>query len=135
MVKKTYTAMPSVPPEVATRYETVMSVLSGALTVSEGARRLGLSRNHFQSLLHRALGSLIDELGPKVGGRPPVPEGERRALRETEKLRLENARLKRRVETTDRILGLASGLLKGRVERRTRRERQEPGAKTSTEDE
>ena len=135
MAKKTYTAMPTVPPEVAARYETVMSVLSGELTVSEGARRLGLSRNHFQTLMHRALGSLIEELGPKTGGRPPVPEAERRALRETEKLRLQNLRLKRQVETTERMLGLASGLLKGRIERRTRRDRGEPGSKTSTEDE
>jgi hypothetical protein len=40
------------------------------------------------------------------------------------------------VETTDRILGVASELLKGRIGRRTRRERKEPGSRTtSTEDE
>ena len=38
----------------------MMAVISGELTVSEGARRLGLSRNHFQTLLHRGLGALID---------------------------------------------------------------------------
>jgi hypothetical protein len=135
MAKKTYTAMPAVPPEVAARYETVMSVLSGELTVSEGARRLGLSRNHFQSLMHRAMGSLIEELGPKPGGRPAMPESERRALREAEKLRLQNLRLKRQVETTDRMLSLASGLMRGRVERRIRRDRGDPGGKNSTEDE
>ena len=32
---------------------------------------------------------------------------------ETGKLRLENERLQRRVETTERILGLASGMLQG----------------------
>ena len=68
MSRKSYTALPVVPPELAVRYETVMAVMSGALSVSEGARRLGLSRNHFQSLLHRALGSLIEELEPKAGG-------------------------------------------------------------------
>lgn len=136
MAKKSYTALPAVPAEVAPRYDTVMSVLSGELTVSEAARRLGLSRNHFQSLLHRALESLIEELRPKAGGRPVRPEGERRLLKEAEKLRQENERLRRRVETTDRILGVASGLLKGRMERRTRRERREPGSRdTSTEDE
>jgi hypothetical protein len=133
MSKKNYTALPVVPPELTTRYEVIMSVLSGTLTVSEGARRLGLSRNHFQSLLHRALGSLVRELGPKVAGRPRIPEREKQLEVESGRLRRENEQLRRRVETTDRILNMASGLLQGRMERGTRRER---GArKPATEDE
>lgn len=136
MAKKSYTAMPKLPPEAQARYETVLAVLAGDLSVSEGARRLGLSRNHFQTVMHRALGSMIEELGPRKGGRPPVPEAQRRLQRETEKLRLENARLQRRVETTDRILSVASGLLKGRLAPRVRRDRDEAGpGKTPTEDE
>jgi hypothetical protein len=133
MAKKTYTALPVVPPELAARYETVMAVLSGSLTVSEGARRLGLSRNHFQSLLHRALGSLIEELGPKAGGRPPTPVRERQLELETGQLRLQNERLQRRVETAERILGVASGLLQGRMDRGTRREHR--SKKPAAEDE
>src|SRR5262245_2704259 len=133
MSKKTYTALPVVPPALAARYETVMSVLSGTLTVSEGARRLSLSRNHFQSLLHRALGSLIEELEPKPGGRPPMPPRERELELETGQLRLENLRLQRQVETAERILGVASGLLQGRMDRRTHRERHQK--KPATEDE
>lgn len=133
MAKKTYTALPVVPPELAARYETVMAVVSGSLTVSEGARRLGLSRNHFQSLVHRALGSLIEELGPKAGGRPPMPPREKQLEMETGKLRLQNERLLRRVETAERILGVASGLLQGRMDRGRRRERGEK--KPTTEDE
>lgn len=133
MPKKTYTALPVVPPELAPRYEVMVAVMSGSLTVSEGARRLGLSRNHFQSLLHRALESLIEELGPKAGGRPPMPLRERQLEMETGELRLENERLQRRVETAERILGLASGMLRGRMDRGARRER---GAKKpATEDE
>jgi hypothetical protein len=132
MSKKTYTALPVVPPELAARYETVMAVMAGTLTVSEGARRLGLSRNHFQSLLHRALGSVIEELGPKAGGRPPTPARERQLEMESGKLRLENARLQRRVETAERILGVASGMLRGRMERGARRER--GPRKSTTED-
>jgi hypothetical protein len=132
MAKKTYTALPVVPPELAARYETVMAVMAGTLTVSEGARRLGLSRNHFQSLLHRALGSVIEELGPKAGGRPPTPARERQLEVETGKLRLENERLQRRVETAERILGLASGMLRGRMDRGARRER--GSGKPTTED-
>lgn len=133
MSKKTYTALPVVPPELAPRYEMMMAVMSGGLTVSEGARRLGLSRNHFQSLLHRALGSLIAELGPKAGGRPPMPAREKQLEVESGRLRLENERLQRRVETAERILGVASGLLRGRVDRRARRER--GPKKPATEDE
>jgi hypothetical protein len=133
MSKKTYTAMPAVPPELAARYEVMVAVMSGAVTVTEGARRLGLSRNHFQSLLHRALGSLIAELGPKPGGRPPMPARERQLEEETGRLRVENERLHRRVETAERILGLASGMLRGRMDRGARHERAE--RKPATEDE
>ena len=133
MAKKTYTALPVIPPALAARYEVMVAVMSGALTVSEGARRLGLSRNHFQSLLHRALGSLIEELEPKAGGRPPMPPRERQLEEETGRLRQENERLQRRVETAERILGVASGLLKGRMDRGMRRER--GPKKPATEDE
>jgi hypothetical protein len=40
-------------PALAARYEVMVAVMSGAVMVSEGAKRLGLSRNRFQSLLHR----------------------------------------------------------------------------------
>ena len=133
MSKKTYTPLPRIRPELAPRYEVVMAVISGSLTVSEGARRLGLSRNHFQSVLHRALGSLVEELEPRRGGRPPMPARERQLEVETGRLRVENERLARRVEMAERILGLASGMLQGRMERGARRER---GAKKpATEDE
>jgi len=133
MSRKSYTALPVVPPELAARYETVMAVISGSLSVSEGARRLGLSRNHFQSLLHRALGSLIEELEPKAGGRPRMPPRERELEEETGRLRLQNERLLRQVETAERIMGVASGLLQGRMERGARRERRQK--KPAAEDE
>jgi hypothetical protein len=132
MHKKSYTAMPPVPPEIAQRYETVMAVLSGDLSVSEGARRLDLSRNHFQSLMHRTQTLVIEGLAPKAGGRPARPEGEKRMQRAMDKLQAENARLRRRVETTDRILGVASGLLRGRIGRESRGEGRGKGP---TEDE
>ena len=130
MAKKSYTALPAIPPELVPRYEVMMAVISGGLTVSEGARRLGLSRNHFQTLLHRGLGALITEISPKDGGRPPMPARERQLEEETGRLRLENERLARRVEMAERILGLASGMLRGRMDRGARRER-----KPATEDE
>ena len=133
MAKKSYTALPAIPPELVPRYEVMMAVISGELTVSEGARRLGLSRNHFQTLLHRGLGALITETSPKGGGRPPMPAREKELEEEAGRLRLENERLNRRVETAERILGLASGMLRGRMDRGARRERGE--RKPATEDE
>lgn len=132
MEKKSYTAMPKVPPEVATRYETVMAALSGELSVSEGARRLGLSRNHFQTLMHRMQAVMIESLQPKAGGRPVTPEREKKLQRDLEKLQAENVRLRRRVDTTDRILGVASGLLRGRIGRESRSDQ---GGKGPAEDE
>ena len=136
MAKKSYEPLPVVPAEVAMRYETMMAVLSGELTVSEGARRLNLSRNHFQTLMHRTLGSIIENLSSRPGGRPPTPEPEKQLRKRTEKLLLEIARLRRRVETSDTMLSVASGLMRGRIGRRTRREAGgDRSPKTPTEDE
>ena len=131
MEKKNYTPLPAVPPEIAMRYETVMAVLSGELSVSEGARRLRLSRNHFQTLMHRTQSLVIESLVPKAGGRPATPEREKQLQRDLERLEAENVRLRRRVETTDQILGVASGLLRGRIGRESRSE----GGKRPAEDE
>ncbi len=130
--KRTYTPMPEVAPELAARYEVVLEVLSGALTVSEGARRLHLSRNHFQTLMHRALAKMLEGLGPKPGGRPPTPSRERELRDELNRLRQENGRLQQRLETTDRVLNVASGLLRGRAVRGKIREPGGPGAKDSS---
>jgi transposase-like protein len=126
---KSYKRLPEIPPEMQERYRVMVEVLSGAVTVREGARRLGLSRNQFQSLLHRGLEGLVNGISSHTGGRPPVPEKERRLQEEREDLQRENDRLRRQVETTDRLLGIASGLLKGRVQARGR------SAKTKSEDE
>jgi transposase len=114
--KATYTPMPQVPPELRERYEAVVGVLSGATTVSEAARRLGLSRNHFQTVMHRSLTAMIEALRPKAAGRPAMPEREQQLQRDNERLLQENARLSERTETTDRLLEVASGLLRGRVQ-------------------
>ena len=108
--------MPQVPEGLKDRYQVVSEVLSGTLTVSEGARRLGLSRNRFQSVMHRALEALILGLQGKPG-RPAVPEPERRLREELLRLQRENERLRKRAETTDRVLGLARRLLRFRTER------------------
>jgi transposase-like protein len=108
---KSYTAMPAVPPEMVERYRIVMEVLSGALTMSEGARQAGLSRNHFQTLVHRATAGIVEGLSPKEAGRPPMPQAERRLQLETLRLKKENERLLQRAHVSDRLLGVATSLL------------------------
>lgn len=55
--KKTYEPAPQVPSALRERYATMLEVIQGRITVSDGARRLGMSRNHFQTLMHRAWGA------------------------------------------------------------------------------
>src|SRR5262249_11422533 len=112
---KSYTAAPPVPPEQAERLALVVEVLAGKSTVSEAARRLGVSRNHFQTILHRGLEGLIAGIGPKTGGRPARATELLALEAELTRLRRENAQLQERAGTTDRLLEVASGLLHGRI--------------------
>jgi helix-turn-helix protein len=122
---KGYTGRPPVPRVLLPRYQAVLEVLSGELTVSEAARRLGISRNQFQSVMHRGLQGLLNDLAPRKAGRPGRSQPEKQLHQQLLRLRQENERLRKRVETTDRLLGLASGLLRGRTEPRRKR-RSEP---------
>jgi len=74
--KATYTPKPAVPADLEQRYKAVLGVLNGMTTVSEAARQLGLSRNRFQSLMHRGLAQMLEGLTPQPPGRPPIPERE-----------------------------------------------------------
>lgn len=131
--KKTYVPMPAPPPELSERYQVMLEVLSGKTTVSEGARRLGIERNHFQTLMHRGLEGLIQGMSPKPSGRPAKNPREADLEAENERLRQSNARLQDRVDTIDRLLGVASDMLKGRVEPKGRGRRNV--AQTPAEDE
>ena len=118
---KSYVSTPRVPSELLPRYRAVLEVLSGTLTVSEGARRLGLSRNHFQTLMHRGLSGLLEALEKKPAGRKAPGPRERELLEAKARMQREIDRLVRQVETTDRLLGIAKGFLSGRRGTRTRR--------------
>src|SRR5947208_2149561 len=83
--------------------------------VTEGAKRLGLSRNHFQTLLHRAMEGMLDGMSPKAAGRRTAPPREAALSEENERLRRENQKLQERVDTIDRLLGVAGDLLKGKI--------------------
>jgi hypothetical protein len=113
--KKSYTPAPPMAPEQAQRLAVMLEVLSGSRSVAEGARTLGMSRNHFQTLLHRGLAALMAEVTPKPGGRPAKPQELKELEAKLERLERENAELSQRVGTTDRLLEVASGLLHGRI--------------------
>lgn len=113
--KRSYTPAPSVDPAVGERLGVILEVLSGKTSVAQAARSLNLSRNHFQSILHRGLAGLADSIAPKAGGRPAKPQELLALEAEVSRLRQENARLQDRVGTTDRLLQAASGLLQGRI--------------------
>lgn len=129
MAKKTYEPAPEVPAELRERYATMLEVIQGRITVSEGARRLGMSRNHFQTLMHRGLKGLLGGIAPGEPGRPGKPTREAELERENEKLHRENERLRGRTEMIDRLLGVASGVIQGRVRStRTRKVKTEGGS-------
>ncbi len=128
MVKKppAYTAAPRVPAPGLARYQTMLAVLGGALTVSEGARSLRLSRPRFQTLLHRGLTGFVTALEMKRPGRPPRPAREVTLAEENARLRRENTRLRAQVAQTGRLLQLASASLTARSQAGGRLRRRAP---------
>jgi hypothetical protein len=110
---KTYTPAPEVPSELQARYQAVLEVLSGQTTVAAAARRLGMSRNHFQTLMHRSLEGMIERLTPGKAGRPAKPEKQAELEEELEKLRRRTLQLEQRVAMTDKLMELASTVLHG----------------------
>jgi hypothetical protein len=124
--KKSYTPAPEVPSEVDERLVVVMEVVAGIKTMSEGAKALNLSRNHFQTLVHRGVGAMIEAISPKPAGRPAKPQKLAELEAQVEKLRRENAQLQSRVGMTDRLLEVASGLLHGRIRARPPRSKTTP---------
>lgn len=136
--KSDYVPAPAVEAEMERRYLAVLKVMSGAMTVTDAARELGLSRNRFQTLMHRGLTALVQELVPKPPGPAPVSDSERALRAENDQLKRHVQRLEARVETVDRMLGIASEMVRGRVKmtgRGTTKERRttSKASTTSTE--
>lgn len=111
---RSYTPLPQLGGESLRRFLAVVEVISGDLTVSAAARRLKLSRNHFQSLMHRGLRGLAAGLAQHRPGRPAIPSRQRELLEENERLRRDYERLRKRLETTDRVLMMLRGFLGSR---------------------
>lgn len=133
MGKKRYTPAPAVAPEMAERLDSILEVLAGKTTVAQAARELGMSRNHFQTLLHRGLAGLTESITPKPGGRPAKPEHATALEEENQRLQREIGRLRQQADTTERLLQAASGLLQGRI-RPARQSRQRKTAAGADEE-
>jgi transposase len=119
----TYEPAPIVPHQMVVRFQTIQDVMSGQLTVSEGARRLGMSRNHFQTLVHRAEKAVLESVTPKAAGRPPRPARETELQAELLRLQKENEQLKMRSEAVERLLNLAGDWARGKIGTRAPRAR------------
>lgn len=130
--KKTYTPMPEVPQAIRERYLTVMAVQSGAMTVSAAARRLDMSRNQFQSLMHKAMAGMIDAMMPKPSGRRPRPEAEAKLRAQTDKLRRDNEKLKTQVGSTHQMLEMVAEIFNRRLSRAMNARESKPKAKKET---
>lgn len=113
--KKTYVEAPRVDVKLQSTWETILGAYVGMIEVSEGARRLELSRNHFQTKMHKAMGAAISTLMPQQKGRPPKPLRERELEAENERLRWEVARAREELASVERILGVATAFVKDRA--------------------
>lgn len=128
---KKYVAMPRVPEQAGERLALVVEVLAGRRSVSAAARLLGMSRNHFQTLLHRGLASLAQSIAPQAPGRHAKAKEVLELEEKLARLEHENAKLKDQAGDTERLLQVASGLLQGRM----RPARQSRTKKTGAPDE
>lgn len=121
MVRRTrYTPAPEVPAEQMRRVAAIVEVLAGIASVSEAARALGLARNHFQTILHRGVEGLVAAIETRPSGRSAKPKPEVALEQQVKRLQRENAKLKRRVDATEKLLTVAGGLLQGRIRPRRR---------------
>ncbi len=95
------------------RIETLLAATSGKLTVSEGARRLSLSRHRFRELMRRGEKGMIEALSSETR-RPVTPSREKQQDKEFERLSKENRILQARLDTVQRLLKAAGKLVEGR---------------------
>ena len=124
--KKTYTPAPVVPAELAERMRLILEVQSGAVTVSEAARRLDMDRNHFQTLMHKALEGMIHGLEPGKPGRPGKPAREAELESEVQTLKKRLQHLEQQSAMTERLLGLAGDMLRGKTKAQKRETPRKP---------
>jgi len=111
--RSSYQGAPTVPPELTERAMVVQAVIGKQMSVSEGARRLGMARPNFQTIVHRAEAALLEALTPRPAGKVPRATNEVTLERENQRLSRENAKLTDQLHTMDRLLGAAGEVIRG----------------------
>ena len=102
-------------PELRRRFGLIIGVLAETTTVTAAAEQAGLARNHFQTILHRVIAAMIEELTPKPAGRPAKPAREAELEAENERLRSELEALRDRTAAIDRMLTVVGGFASGKT--------------------
>ena len=113
----TYTPAPELPtdPEIRKRFGEIVAVLAQTQTVSGAARSLDLSRNYVQSMLHKVIAAILEELTPKPAGRPSKPAREAELEAENARLRTDLEALKERSAMIERMMEVVGGIASGKV--------------------
>jgi transposase-like protein len=111
---KRYSRATPVPADEMRRLALVVEVLAGKTTVRRAARELGISRNEFERIRRRGLTALLKGISPTAEGQPADSNKMAAVVAELLQLQSDNAELKERIGTTDRLLRAASGLLDDR---------------------
>ena len=88
------------------RASIILQVRSGALTATEGAERLGVSRKTYYEWEERALGAMAWALENRPAGRPPAPVDEER-----EELRRRNEELEKKLFLAEKTIEVKDLLL------------------------
>jgi len=113
----TYTPAPELPtdPEIRRRFAEMIAILAQTQTVAGAARSLDLSRNHVQSMLHKVITAVIEELTPKPAGRPAKPAREAELEAENARLKAQLAALQERTAMVERMMEVVGGIASGKV--------------------
>jgi hypothetical protein len=131
MGRSRYVKAPQPPESARPLYEAMMKVMSGAMTVTEAAASVGLSRLRFQTRMHRGLHGLLTALEDQRPGPKPTSEVEASLRQEVQQLRQENAQLTRQVQASARMMGVASEWMRKGLQASTRRKSTKPTAEAS----
>jgi transposase InsO family protein len=90
-----------------------MAVLAQTQTVTAAAASLGMSRNHFQTILHRVIEAIIDAMTPKPAGRPAKPPREAALEAELARVKAELATLQVHTTMMQRMMGALTSMVSG----------------------
>ncbi|HEX4450800.1 MAG TPA: hypothetical protein VH143_08030 [Kofleriaceae bacterium] len=90
-----------------------MSVLAQTQTVTAAAASLDMSRNHFQTILHRVIEAIIEAMTPKPAGRPAKPEREAALEAELERVTSELTALQAHAAMMKRMMGALTSIVSG----------------------